>query len=468
MATAPTAPPPPPPWPANEAKVPNTSEIAWSRITPSLPCLEKLRLLCHSQKELEREGYVTKPLSAAEIEAKARCMRCGKRAPRRQPQRQKSKASTGVVNGDKKTQTQTDLDLTLTANVDTKEEEEEEAMDENEDETPNISTAKPKKKSPPPSCTYHTGVVRNKAFTCCGQHVTTGGCIEALEHTLPEPDDPLLHKSWQFYTTPPNPAQLNPAINASASASANGTHGSPLSGPRRRGHKQGRGQQQQQERTNQPRHLEAIALDCETGVAATGHPELIRLTAVDFFSGAVLIDKLVAPAVAMTHYNTRFSGVTAADMREAVRTRTAILGGRDRARDALFRGGGDHRRVGPDTIVVVHGGCNDFTALRWIHPLVIDTHILEGYTGVKTEGGRSLQNLCRLRLGIAVQVKRPRLLSFDRPGVVGGQTQTQTQGQIQSQSRTRSHRPQKGHDSYEDAMAARELLVHWMMRIPDS
>ncbi|OAL38331.1 hypothetical protein AYO20_02390 [Fonsecaea nubica] len=462
MATAPTA--PPPLWPANEANVPNTSEIAWSRITPSPSCLEKLRLLCHSQKELERAGYVTKPLSAAQIEAKARCKRCGKRAPRRRPQRQKSKASAGVVNGDKKTQTQTDLDLTLTANVDTKEEE---AMNEDEDETPNTSTANPKEKSPPPSCTYHTGVVRNKAFTCCGQHVTTGGCIEALEHTLPEPDDPLLHESWQFYTIPLTPPQLNSAINASASASR--THRSPPSGPRRRGHKQGRGQQQ--EGTNQPRHLEAIALDCEMGVSATGDQELIRLTAVDFFSGAVLIDKLVAPAVAMTHYNTRFSGVTAADMREAVRTRTAILGGRDRAREALVRGGGgDHRRVGPDTIVVVHGGSNDFSALRWIHPLVIDTHILEGYTGVKTEGGRSLQNLCKLKLGIAVQVKRPRLLSFGRPGVVGSQSQSQSQsqGRGQTQSQSRSHRPQKGHDSYEDAMAARELLVHWTMRIPDS
>ncbi|OAL29712.1 dolichyl-phosphate beta-glucosyltransferase [Fonsecaea nubica] len=53
-----------------------------------------------------------------------------------------------------------------------------------------------------------------------------------------------------------------------------------------------------------------------TTVSATGDSELIRLTGVDFFSGAVLIEKLVAPAVAMTHYNTRFSGVTAADMRE--------------------------------------------------------------------------------------------------------------------------------------------------------
>ena len=43
----------------------------------------------------------------------------------------------------------------------------------------------------------------------------------------------------------------------------------------------------------------AIALDCEMGISTLGEPELIRLTAVDFFKGVVLIDRLVCPNVGM-------------------------------------------------------------------------------------------------------------------------------------------------------------------------
>jgi RNA exonuclease 1 len=99
---------------------------------------------------------------------------------------------------------------------------------------------------------------------------------------------------------------------------------------------------------------------------------------------------------------------------------------------------------------VVHGGSGDFQVLRWIHPLVIDTFLLEGYVGhdvaKKTEegktgdekvegsgrGGKSLKDLCKRKLGIDVQTK----------------------GKL-------------GHDSYEDAMATRELVLGWMSGIPD-
>lgn len=172
----------------------------------------------------------------------------------------------------------------------------------------------------------------------------------------------------------------------------------------------------------------AVALDCEMGTSINNEPELIRLTAVNFFTGAILVDNLVSPTVALKHYNTRYSGVTPADMRKAVREGTCIFG-RDKARELLWR------HVGPETVAVVHGGSNDFSALRWTHPHVVDTHILESYTGVRTEGGRSLQNLCRLKLGIEVQQRN-----------VPGRT--------------------AGHDSLEDSMACRELAVDWIGTIP--
>lgn len=205
------------------------------------------------------------------------------------------------------------------------------------------------------------------------------------------------------------------------------------------------------------------------GISRTGETELIRLTAIDFFSGTVLIDALVSPSVPMKHFNTRYSGVSARDMREAVRYGTAIHG-RDAARQLLLE------YVGPETVVVVHGGQNDFTALRWIHPCIVDTFILEGYVktipatvampagdgargGVGDDTGsggqeqtqegqgsrkssdkpqkRSLQHLCMVKLGLAVQGNRP-------------------------------GKRRVGHDSYEDAMACRELVVDWFKMIPDA
>jgi RNA exonuclease 1 len=162
----------------------------------------------------------------------------------------------------------------------------------------------------------------------------------------------------------------------------------------------------------------AVALDCEMGTAMSGESEMIRITMVDFFSREVLLDSLVQPSVPMRHYNTRFSGVSAADMRNAVRNRTCIFG-RETARQQVWRW------VGPETVVVVHAGHNDLSALRLIHPLVVDTCILESY-GDAAGGGCSLKNLCLRRLGRIVQ---------------NG----------------------KGHCSHEDALACREL-VHWLAK----
>lgn len=170
----------------------------------------------------------------------------------------------------------------------------------------------------------------------------------------------------------------------------------------------------------------AVALDCEMGMSREGESELIRITAVDFFSGHILVDNLVFPSVPMHHYNTKYSGVSRGAMNSAVKARSCIFG-RDAARAELWE------HIGPDTIVVVHGGQNDLVSLQWIHGNVIDTFILESYTGIKAAGGHSLKNLCKTRLGVSIQDK----------------------GRL-------------GHCSLEDAMACRELLHHWAMQIPDA
>ena len=56
--------------------------------------------------------------------------------------------------------------------------------------------------------------------------------------------------------------------------------------------------------------------------------ELIRVTLIDYFSSAILVDSLVYPDVEMSHYNTRFSGVTKKDM-EMARAKGTCFRGRD-------------------------------------------------------------------------------------------------------------------------------------------
>jgi RNA exonuclease 1 len=157
-------------------------------------------------------------------------------------------------------------------------------------------------------------------------------------------------------------------------------------------------------------------MDCEMGTSMSGEPELIRLTLIDFFSGEILIDSLVKPSVPMLHYNTRYSGVSAADMHNAERSGLCIRG-RVAARERIWR------YVGSETVLVMHGGQSDLSALRWIHTVVVDSLLLERYVE-PIEGGRSLKNLVAGRLGRAIQ---------------GGR---------------------KGHCSLEDSLACREL-VHW-------
>lgn len=106
------------------------------------------------------------------------------------------------------------------------------------------------------------------------------------------------------------------------------------------------------------------------GTAVSGDSELIRVTVVDYFSGAILIDNYVEPDVPMLHLNTKYSGVTWADIRNA-RQQGTILQGKAHSRHALWN------YVGPDTLIIGHAVINDIRALKWIHTAVVDSLITE-------------------------------------------------------------------------------------------
>lgn len=242
------------------------------------------------------------------------------------------------------------------------------------------------------ACHFHPGRVVQKHFVCCQQHVSSSGCTTHENHTVRSYARGELEREWMFYPTPELVCASQQRLRPPASFSR--THREYLRVTSRR---------------------EAVALDCEMGTAKSGEPQLIRLTLVDFFTGETLIDSLVKPSVPMSHYNTKYSGVTAADMRKAESSGSCIRG-RDAAREHIWK------YVGPETIVIMHGGQNDLCALRWIHLTVIDSFLLERFVS-PVEGGKSLKNLSSRRLGRVIQKG-------------------------------------KGHCSLEDALACREL-VHW-------
>ncbi|KAJ5169912.1 uncharacterized protein N7500_002695 [Penicillium coprophilum] len=157
----------------------------------------------------------------------------------------------------------------------------------------------------------------------------------------------------------------------------------------------------------------AVALDCEMGITDLGEQELLRISAIDYFTGEKLIDKLVFPKVRMWHTNYRFSGVNW-EMLYAAKSRGEAFIGRDAAREALFR------YVGPNTVLVVHGGRADMLALRIIHQRIVDT-MLFAQASLK-ENAKEILNR-NIQQGL-------------------------------------------GHDSLEDALACRDIADHFIKVLP--
>jgi RNA exonuclease 1 len=62
------------------------------------------------------------------------------------------------------------------------------------------------------------------------------------------------------------------------------------------------------------------------GTARSGDSELIRLSAIDYLTGEVLINNLVKPDQPMQHLNTKWSGVTWDQMNEAISEKTTLKG----------------------------------------------------------------------------------------------------------------------------------------------
>lgn len=244
---------------------------------------------------------------------------------------------------------------------------------------------------------------RNQIFLCCHAHVSTPGCRTASTHTLPTTPTPALTTRFQVHPTPPAAATTNKAL--------------------------------------------AVAIDCETGTALDGEPELIRVTVLDYFTGAALLDSLVWPDVAMEHYNTRWSGVTHSQMRAAKREATCLFGV-DAARREVWR------YVGVDTVVVGHDVKNDLGALRWTHGVVVDSMLVEAAARKASK-----------RMSTATKSKKQE----DGDGDPSGDKPKTPGLSLKDVSKLRLARDiqKRTHDSFEDALASRDIVHHHAMASQD-
>ncbi|KAL2795441.1 hypothetical protein BJX66DRAFT_302078 [Aspergillus keveii] len=176
-----------------------------------------------------------------------------------------------------------------------------------------------------------------------------------------------------------------------------------------------------------PNAREALVLDCEmVGVLDANHretSEVVRVSAVDFLSGEVLIDTYVSPQGHVVSWRTKFSGVDAAILREKKREGKVISGWRA-ARTLLWS------FIDAQTILIGHSLNNDLAVLGMVHTRVVDSAIMT-------------------RLAVGEDCQRHWALKILGKQFLDRDIQTGNDG----------------HDCLEDTYAAREVVL-WCLRNP--
>ncbi|WYZ46768.1 hypothetical protein EsH8_IX_000993 [Colletotrichum jinshuiense] len=411
-------------------------------IEPTQAYVQQLRSMTHRRDVLAKNGFVVNSLSDADIDDKKRCRRCNARCSNTR-NRFKSDGKDGQKGTRKpflksapSSQPRAKPNSALALNSD--------GIVSKDNDQEGKKPSKPVLK-----CQYHTGRVARMYWSCCRAFVSAPGCTYAPDHLTRAYTPGDLAARHQYHRTPAH-ALLDLSSTAAASP--------PARHPRR-----------------------AVAIDCEMGTAYDGESELIRLTLVDYFTAEILLDSLVCPDVPMQHYNTRYSGVSRQDMDEARSKGKCIAGGLAAARAEVWRW------VGPETVVVGHAVHNDLASLRWIHPLVVDSLILATAARAEREKREEEEaeeeerrKKAAAAAAVAVALQEGDLISFDELRVstpaddeknAGGDTAETERGKRKSGGLSlkalaaellgRSIQKGKmGHDSLEDALAARDL-VHW-------
>ncbi|OJJ60009.1 hypothetical protein ASPSYDRAFT_44416 [Aspergillus sydowii CBS 593.65] len=161
-----------------------------------------------------------------------------------------------------------------------------------------------------------------------------------------------------------------------------------------------------------------------------GQDEVAFFSAVDFFTGEVLIHKYVQPTKRVVHWRTKVSGITPMAMNAAARAGQALPGWKS-AQQALWK------YADADTVLIGHCLNNDLKVLRIIHPRIVDSAILSSEAVFNLAPDVSLRRIWALKLVTKEFLSRA----------------IQTGGK-------------RGHDCLEDAYSARDVVI-WCLRNPD-
>lgn len=151
--------------------------------------------------------------------------------------------------------------------------------------------------------------------------------------------------------------------------------------------------------------------------------ELVRLCALDFLTGEILVDTYVDPEQRVVAWRSKFSGVTKALLKE-MKLQGRTVDGWQSARELLWQ------HIDEDTILIGHSLNYDLRVLGMIHTQVVDSAIVtKGAVGEDCNRSWALKTLCQQLLGREIQAKTT------------------------------------GHDCLEDTFAAREILL-WCLQHP--
>lgn len=128
----------------------------------------------------------------------------------------------------------------------------------------------------------------------------------------------------------------------------------------------------------------------------SGASEVILLCATDFVTGAVLINQLVCPRDKITQMRTPIHGITKSRLDQATSLGQALAGW-EGARSELWK------YIDDNTILVGHALQHDLSALRMIHPRVVDSSILSGNAIGYRRIHLGLKTLCSELLSVEIR-----------------------------------------------------------------
>ncbi|KAH7232997.1 ribonuclease H-like domain-containing protein [Fusarium tricinctum] len=164
-----------------------------------------------------------------------------------------------------------------------------------------------------------------------------------------------------------------------------------------------------------------ILLDCEMVYSNHDTDEAVSICVVDFFTGEVLMNKLVKPHEDIVEDRSKIHGITRKRLNTALRQGRTLNGWRE-SRKELFT------HIDSNTVIIGHGVHTDLGVLRVCHTTVLDTMILtkNAVFGDERLSGRnwSLQALCEELFGLHIRASS------------------------------------KKHSALEDTMAAREIALY--------